>query len=83
MNLDELLQAVYSYMNIKKETGDLSNVPKDKIHHPNSLSSYTTPVCTLEAKEKFDGAKQKLETVLNNYIDDRVKAVIESMKIDA
>ena len=83
MNLDELVQAVRDYMDVKERKGDLSNVSASKISSFNLPLSYASAACSPEAKEEFDEAKQKLETVLNNYIDDRVKAVIESMKRDA
>ena len=84
MNLDELVEALYKYMKVREEKGDLSNVPvrKSSLGLPPS-HGLGTPSCSPEAKEEFNEAKQKLKTLLNNYIDERVKVVIESLKSDA
>ncbi|MEM7756792.1 MAG: hypothetical protein AAF298_01485 [Cyanobacteria bacterium P01_A01_bin.40] len=35
--------------------------------------------CTSQEKQEFDQAKQEVENILNSYIDERVRMVIESM----
>jgi RPA family protein len=80
MELTNLISAFETYINIKKLTGDLTNIRPEEISDPNSrVVRYSMAKCTQENKQKFDQAKQELEDTLNSYIDERVKTVIESM----
>lgn len=70
-----------TYIKIKKRTGDLTDVRPEDILDPNDRTSarYNMAKCTSQEKQEFDQAKQEVENILNSYIDERVRMVIESM----
>lgn len=81
MELERLITALKTYMEIRRTRGDLTNIRPEEISYPNDRSArYSMAKCTSKDKQEFDQAKQEVEDILNSYIDERVKTVIESMK---
>ena len=80
MELDKLITAVQKYIDTRRELGDLTDVLPEEISNPNHRGVRNRmPRCTLEAKQKFNQAKQEMENILNAYIDKRVQIIIKSV----
>ena len=80
MELEKLATAFETYIGIRKRTGDLTNIRPEDISDPDDRRArYSMAKCTSKDKQEFDQAQQAVEDILNSYIDERVKTVIESM----
>jgi hypothetical protein len=82
MDINDLVDAVYEYRQIRNKYGDLSKVNLSQLNddfRTSLYSSHEMQPCTRSAKVAFDAAQHQLEQALNLYIESRVRAVLESI----